>query len=244
MTSYNFTLVALSFTVAVIGSLMALITSRDALLRPVESRQGAIILASLCLGGVAIWSMHFIGMLALDMGNMQMNYNWWLTGLSFYVGVGVVYVGLTLMTSGDFAFNKLILSGVLVGLGVVAMHYTGMFSMKVQANSHWDVSLIAASVAIAIFAAVVALWLSVHVKHMWQMLISAIIMGIAVCGMHYTGMLAVTFTHNPNLTNIEPMLVSSTVFSLTIATIDAVIVVLAIAQALSEANLRKTYPIQ
>ncbi|SJM90595.1 hypothetical protein CRENPOLYSF2_1720001 [Crenothrix polyspora] len=64
-------------------------------------------------------------------------------------------------------------------------------------------------------------------------------MGIAVCGMHYTGMAAVDFIHNPALPYVTSMNVTSSVFSLSIATIDTVIVVLAIAQAMSEANQRK-----
>ena len=89
MAHYNLSLVFLSYVVAVIGSLMALIATRNALLRPADSRRGLIYLAALSLGGVAIWSMHFIGMLAFDMSGMHMNYNWWLTALSFVLGVGV-----------------------------------------------------------------------------------------------------------------------------------------------------------
>ncbi len=239
MVHYNIALVALSFIAAVIGSLMALIATRDALLRPADSRCGLVALAALCLGGVAIWSMHFIGMLAFDMDGMEMSYNWWLTAFSFYVGVGVVYVGLTIMTLGEFEVSKLILAGVLVGLGVAGMHYTGMLSMQVQADAHWNWALVIVSIGIAVAASIVALWLAVHVKHLWQMLISAVVMGVAVCGMHYTGMAAVDFVHNPALPYVESMTVSSSVFSLSIATIDTVIVVVAIAQAMSEANQRK-----
>jgi NO-binding membrane sensor protein with MHYT domain len=239
MVHYNIALVALSFIAAVIGSLMALIATRDALLRPADSRRGLVALAALCLGGVAIWSMHFIGMLAFDMDGMEMSYNWWFTAFSFYVGVGVVYVGLIIMTLGEFEVSKLILAGVLVGLGVAGMHYTGMLSMQVQADAHWNWALVIVSIGIAVAASTVALWLAVHVKHLWQMLISAVVMGVAVCGMHYTGMAAVDFVHNPALPYVESMTVSSSVFSLSIATIDTVIVVVAIAQAMSEANQRK-----
>ncbi|WP_394751901.1 MHYT domain-containing protein [Crenothrix sp.] len=241
MASYDITLVILSFVVAVVGSLMALIATKDALLRPAENRRGLIALASLCLGGVAIWSMHFIGMLAFDMDGMEMSYNGWLTAFSFYVGVGVVYVGLTLMTTGEFEISKLIMAGVLVGFGVAGMHYSGMLSMQVQADAHWNWGLVTVSIVIAVTAAIVALWLAVHVKHMWQMLISAVVMGVAVCGMHYTGMAAVEFVHNAALPYINAMNVTSSVFSLSIATVDAVIIVLAIAQAISEANQRKFF---
>jgi len=238
MTSYNIALVVLSFAVAVMGSLMALIMTRDALLRSADSRRGLIVLAALCLGGVGIWSMHFIGMLAFDMSGMDMNYNWWLTALSLLVGVAVVYIGLALMSLGEFSYFRLILAGIFVGLGVAAMHYTGMLSMRVQADAHWNMLIIAVSIGIAVVASIVALWLAVHVKQMWQMIASAVVMGIAVCGMHYTGMAAVDFMYNPNLPIVEPMTTTITVFAMSIAVIDAVIVVLAMMVAMVEMNKR------
>ncbi|SJM91440.1 MHYT domain-containing protein [Crenothrix polyspora] len=240
MANYNISLVLLSYVVAVIGSLMALIATRDALQRPADRRRGLIILAALCLGGVAIWSMHFIGMSAFDMQDMTMSYNAWLTALSFVVGVGVVYAGLAYMTTGKFRYRKLIIAGVLVGLGVVAMHYTGILSMQVQADAHWNSLLIMASIVIAVVAAIVALWLAVHVQHFWQMVISSLIMATAVCGMHYTGMAAVEFVHNMALPVVQIMPVTASVFSMSVVTVDILIIVLAIAQALSEANQRKS----
>lgn len=239
MGNYNISLVVLSYTIAVIGSLMALIVTRDALNRVSSERKGLITLASLCLGGVGIWSMHFIGMLALEMNTISMNYSWGLTALSLLVGVGVVYIGLALMSFGEFGYFKLILAGIVVGLGVAAMHYTGMLAMQMQADLQWNWNGVALSIGIAISAAIVALWLAVHVKHFWQMLVSALIMGVAVCGMHYIGMNAVSFVFNNNLPIVIPMTLSSSVFSLIISLIDAVIVVLAIIVAMVEANKRK-----
>lgn len=60
--------------------------------------------------------------------------------------------------------------------------------MNVQADILWDKTIIAASVGIAVAASIVALWLAVHVKRMWQMVVSALVMGVAVFGIHYTGM--------------------------------------------------------
>lgn len=239
MTSYSFTLVFLSYVVAVIGSFMALVITRDALSRPTGNRNGLVVLAAMCLGGVAIWSMHFIGMLALDMGSMEMSYNVWLTLLSFVVGVGVVYFGLTIMTLGEFGYLKLIMAGIMVGSGVAGMHYIGMLSMQMQADTQWDANIIAISIVIAVVASIVALWLAAHVKQTWQMVASALVMGVAVCGMHYTGMAAVEYIHNSALPYVEPMRLTTSIFSLIIVTLDAVIVVLAMAKAMAEANKRK-----
>lgn len=240
MTHYNISLVLLSYAIAVIGSLMALIITRDALTRASGERSDLIFLAALCLGGVGIWSMHFIGMLALEMNYMVMNYNWGLTALSLAVGVGVVYIGLAFMSLGEFGYLKLTLAGIIVGLGVAGMHYTGMLAMQMQADMQWNWNVVAISVGIAISAAIVALWLAVHVKQFWQMIVSALIMGTAVCGMHYTGMIAVNYIPNSSLPIVAPMGFSTSIFSLIISASDAVIVVLAMIVAMVEGNKRRS----
>jgi NO-binding membrane sensor protein with MHYT domain len=83
------------------------------------------------------------------------------------------------------------LGGVLTGLGVALMHYTGMAAMILQAKITYDPTLFAASIVIAVVAATVALWLAFNLRGNLQRFGSAIVMGIAVCGMHYTGMFAV-----------------------------------------------------
>jgi NO-binding membrane sensor protein with MHYT domain len=75
------------------------------------------------------------------------------------------------------------------------MHYTGMAAMIMQAKISYDDTLFYASIAIAVVAATVALWLAFNLRGNWQRFGSAIVMGIAVCGMHYTGMFAVQLQH-------------------------------------------------
>ena len=110
-------LVVLSYVIAVVGSFTALITVRDARQVSQENRKGEVFLAGLCLGGVGIWSMHFIGMLAFSMENMNMNYNWWLTFFSLVVGIVIAYIGLNLINQDEVSGARLISSGILVGLG-------------------------------------------------------------------------------------------------------------------------------
>jgi NO-binding membrane sensor protein with MHYT domain len=238
MENYSVALVAISYVMSVIGSLMALITVRSALQRSSGNINGLLALAALCLGGVGIWSMHFIGMLALEMNDMPMNFNWGLTALSFVAGVAGVYVGLITMSSGEMKVLKLIIAGLLVGTGVVAMHYTGMLAMQMQADIQWNWTIIAVSAVIAVVASIVALWLAVNVKQMWQMIVSALVMGVAVCGMHYTGMAAASFVPNSALQYVEPMKASIAFFTVTIATIDVVIVLVTMVVAMLEANKR------
>jgi NO-binding membrane sensor protein with MHYT domain len=239
MADYNFSLVAVSYAMSVIGSLMALIVTRAALNGSADNRSRLLALAALCLGGVGIWSMHFIGMLALHLNEMEMNFNWWLTGLSLVVGVVVVYIGLLVMGTSDLRLSKLIVAGIFVGCGVAGMHYTGMVAMQMQADVEWNGTIIASSIGIAVVASIVALWLAVNVKQMWQIIVSALVMGIAVCGMHYTGMAAAHFVPNLALPPVEPMTTTISFFTVTIATLDIMIVVVAMVAAMLETNKRK-----
>ena len=70
------------------------------------------------------------------------------------------------------------------------MHYTGMAAMRMQASMTYDRTLFAASIVIAVVVSIVALWLVFHAVRAWQIMVSALVMGLAVCGMHYTGMAA------------------------------------------------------
>jgi len=228
MANYNTYLVVLSYIVSVIGSFGALIAVREALKQKSGERGELVFAASLCLSVIGIWSMHFIGMLAFNMPAMNMNYNWWLTILSLLVCMGVVYIGLTFMAAA-FSVGKVILAGIFIGVGVAAMHYTGMLAMKVQADMQWDWNIVAVSVGIAIAAAIVALWLAMHVKYIWQIIVSALVMGIAVCGMHYTGMMAVNFVHNPALPPIEAMDLGVVAFSIIVVAMDVIIMIIAMA---------------
>jgi NO-binding membrane sensor protein with MHYT domain len=227
MANHNIYLVILSYIVSAIGSFGALIAVREALKENVN-RGELVFSAALCLSVVGIWSMHFIGMLAFSMPNMNINYNWWLTILSLLVCIAVVYIGLAFIATA-LNFIRLILAGIFIGLGVAGMHYTGMLAMEMQADVQWDWNIIAVSVAIAVVVSIVALWLVTHVKSLWHIEISALIMGLAVCSMHYTGMMAVTFTHNPSLPPVEMLDIGAVAFSIIVVAIDVIVMVVGMA---------------
>lgn len=191
---YEPLLVALSYAISVLGSYTAL---QLAIAIPQARDRGAalgwVIGAAVALGGGAIWSMHFIAMNAADMG-MPVSYDATLTLASLVMGIVASGIGLYVVGRGEGSAFKLLISGVVTGLGVALMHYTGMAAMIMQAKITYDDTLFYASLAIAVVAATVALWLAFNLRGNLQRFGSALVMGIAVCGMHYTGMYAVVMT--------------------------------------------------
>jgi NO-binding membrane sensor protein with MHYT domain len=101
------------------------------------------------------------------------------------VGVGLFIVGF-----GDGGWERLLAGGVIIGAGVAAMHYMGMAAMSMQDSISYNLPLVMLSVLIAIVAGTAALWAGTQVSGMAATIGAALIMGVAVSGMHYTGMAA------------------------------------------------------
>jgi PAS domain S-box-containing protein len=225
--TYDPYLVTLSISVACLASYTAL----DLGGRISGSRRWAqlawLATAATAMGG-GIWSMHFIGMLAFVMP-VSVTYDLGLTLLSLIVAIGVTGFGFFMIGTRRVTELGFALSGIVMGIGIVSMHYTGMAAMRMPADVRYDPILVALSVLIAIGASIVALWLAFRTTINWQRLLSAIVMGSAISGMHYTGMAAATFIANPSMdgargkTSLAP-----TDLALAIATITFVILLLAL----------------
>src|SRR5262249_42726172 len=125
-----------------------------------------LVTAAVAMGG-GIWSMHFIGMLAFLMP-MPVSFDLGLTVLSLVVAVAVTGVGFYVIGTRHATSMQLALSGVFMGVGIVAMHYTGMAAMRMGADLHYDRLFVTLSVLIAIGAATAALWLSFRTAATWQ----------------------------------------------------------------------------
>lgn len=121
---YNTALVAMPCFLAVIGSFAASSAIRTALLKSADDRGGLFLLAALGFGGVGIWSMHFIGMLAFTAHGVHINYNGWLTDFSFVAGTAVMFAVIYILSRGEFGFFKRIVAGALVGAGMAAIAAT------------------------------------------------------------------------------------------------------------------------
>jgi NO-binding membrane sensor protein with MHYT domain len=189
-------LVALSILVACFASYTALDLSGNVGTARGFARRAWLVAAAITMGG-GIWSMHFVAMLAFMMP-IPMSYDVGLTTLSLVVAMFVTGVALYVISRRRGSPLRLVLSGIFMGLGIAAMHYTGMAAMEGHAELSYDPLFVALSLVVAIGASTVALWLAFRTTDLGQKLAAAVVMGLAISGMHYTAMRAAIFTgHDP-----------------------------------------------
>ena len=194
--SYSYWLVVGSVIVAVLASYTALdLATRITASRGRNARLwlfgGAFSM------GTGIWSMHFIGMLAFSLP-IPMGYDAPMTLLSMLIAIVVSGFALFLVSRENLAWQNLLLGGVLMGLGIASMHYTGMAAMQTSPPIQYDALLFIASIVIAILASLAALAIAFTLRKdsLWMVYakyLAAVIMGLAITGMHYTGMAAAQF---------------------------------------------------
>lgn len=196
--NYDFWLVVLSIVVAVMASYVALdLASRVSTSRRPKSAHLWLAAGSLSMG-TGIWSMHFIGMLAVHLP-IPMSYDIPITLLSLLIAVMVSAFALYTVSRRNLSLRRLLVSGLSMGLGITAMHYSGMAAMEMRPSITYDPLLFTASVAIAVAASIVALWIAFQLRTetifsaFWRKAGSALVMGAAIAGMHYTGMAAAIF---------------------------------------------------
>ena len=154
---------------------------------------------------VAIWTMHFVGMLAVRMP-FSVDYLVFPTLLSFLACVIVVGAAVYATSSGPLTMLRLTLSACLMGGGIFSMHYIGMSALSSSAHMLHDRYYVAGSMAIAIAASGLALWLATGRGGRPPLILSAVTFGIAVSGMHYTAMEGLTLLPYPGVAASAPAL--------------------------------------
>ncbi|MGF6552245.1 putative bifunctional diguanylate cyclase/phosphodiesterase [Paraburkholderia youngii] len=196
--SYNLWLVAISFAVATLASYTALdLTGRIFLLASARRRHAWRLGGAFALG-VGIWSMHFVAMLAFSLP-IPLGYDIAMTACSLALAIGASYLALFLTTQQCLTPARLLAGGVVMGIGIAGMHYTGMAALRMTPAIHYQPVWFAASIAIAIGASSAALWMAralsnEHERHIARKrLAAALVMGVAISGMHYTAMGAADF---------------------------------------------------
>ncbi|WP_413160527.1 MHYT domain-containing protein [Capilliphycus salinus ALCB114379] len=195
---YNKSLIALSLIVAVIASYTALDLAKQVKLEHHKRKSLIWLLGGAIAMGGGIWSMHFIAMLAFHLP-IPIHYNMPITSLSLALAIAASGLALWLLRQPNANRLWLIGGSICMGIAIALMHYTGMAALQLQAQMRYDLPIVILSIIIAILASGAALGLAFQSQNsngsqeLWQKIGSATIMGVAISGMHYSGMWATHF---------------------------------------------------
>jgi len=192
--TYNYGLVLLSYLIAALGSYAFLQFAT----RIAELRNSGLRFSWLAIGAVAmgsgIWAMHFIGMLAHNLP-IPVSYDPGVTALSIVPAILAAGIALHVVARPVVTTSRLLVGGTLMGVGIGAMHYTGMAALQLNALVRYDPTLFAASIVVAVMLAILALQVRAWIGMMHlarfvaiQEVAGALILGFAVTAMHYTAM--------------------------------------------------------
>ena len=192
---YSFPIILLSVAIASFASYTAISMNERMQENSFFHRNLWLILASIAMG-FGIWSMHFVGMSAYLLP-ISMTYEPILTFLSILPAIASSFLVFSLVNRTRKSIGLNLISGVMMGIGISAMHYIGMASMVSDAIYTYDLTIFTASVAIAIIVSFVAIYIFTSLQHLMKnrllKMLTSVIMGLAISSMHYTGLMGTTY---------------------------------------------------
>ena len=237
--TWDSVLICVSLIVVFIASFTALDTAGRVAVSRGWSARFWLLVGGIAMG-IGVWAMHFIGMLAM-MLPMIMRYDTRLTILSLLVAILASVLAFGQTVGGLHLTRQRLLRGTLIlGAGVVVMHYLGMYALLIEPQPEWNALLVALSVLIAFAASGLALWLAFHLRqgdhHLMLMRgLASLVMGIAIAGMHYVGMAAAEFSHSSMM---QPHGVSNAGLAVWVTLITLTILGITLLSSMLDAQLR------
>lgn len=235
--THDAALVALSILIAAAASYTALDLATRMRVAGGWSSRAWLASAAISMGG-GIWSMHFVSMLAFSLPGLEVGYDLRLTLFSLVLPIAVTGLGFFVVNRPGAGPVALSLSGLVMGLGIAAMHYTGMAAMSMPADLSHDAVWVAVSIFVAIGASVAALWLAFRQTGARDRLMAAAIMGLAVSGMHYSAMQGAAFGTGTHVDHAHGgASVNQTHLALWVTGTTFLILVLALAAAMFDRHL-------
>ncbi|MFM9367227.1 MHYT domain-containing protein [Streptomyces sp. Da 82-17] len=187
--SYGLVTPVVAYLMACLGGALGLRCTTRSLLVENSWRPGWLALGSAAIGS-GIWTMHFVAMMGFAVEGVPVRYDPAITFASLGLAVVMVGIGIFIVGYRGATVMALFTGGTITGLGVASMHYLGMAGMRLQGTLRYDTFTVSLSVLIAVVAATAALWAAVQVRGFLWSLGASLVMGLAVTGMHYTGMAA------------------------------------------------------
>lgn len=212
---YDPVLVLASVLVAVMAAFTGLrLTNGLRLLQPNE-RKRAIAQAAIALGG-GIWSMHFVGMLAVNLP-ITIAYDALPTLGSVLIAILVTGIGLIILHFGVRTQTRIVLAGTLTGLGIISMHYLGMSAISGNCIVTYTPAGVVLATAIGIASSILALELAYRRRTLLATAGGAVVLGLAISAMHYTAMLFTGFQRASDVSFIAAPVLSSGVLAMVVA---------------------------
>ncbi len=199
-TDYNYGLVLVSILISIGASFAALSLEERVRAAPTAALRRLWLICGAVTMGIGIWSMHYLGMLALKLP-VPVFYHWPTVLLSFLLAVASSSVALWVVSAELLSLRRLLVGGVLMGSGIGGMHYVGMEAMRSVAMEHYDTALVTLSVVAAIAFSCVALWIAFASRSRRQhgvavRIAASSLMGVGIASMHYISMGAVHFSYS------------------------------------------------
>lgn len=191
LVTYDPTLVILSVILGMLGAYTCFELTAKVINQGLATHKGLLVGAAFAIGG-GIWSMHFVGMLALRLP-VYIEYDILLTLVSSLVGILMTGISLLVLTSRRINNISLIFPAIIMGCGISSMHYIGMSAVRGNCVISYSFWLVMLSIFVSVSASYGALWFALQLKTHWRKVIASVVMGLAISGMHYTGMVAATF---------------------------------------------------
>ncbi|MER7970219.1 MHYT domain-containing protein [Streptomyces sp. NPDC096080] len=185
--SYGIVTPLVAYLMACLGGALGLRCTSRSLLVSHSRRPAWLALGSAAIGS-GIWTMHFIAMMGFSVEGVPIHYDRPMTFASLGVAVVMVGVGVFIVGYKGATGTALFTGGTITGLGIASMHYLGMAGMELNADLEYNTVVVACSVVIAMVAATAALWAAGQVRGFLWSVGASLVMGLAVTGMHYTGM--------------------------------------------------------
>jgi NO-binding membrane sensor protein with MHYT domain len=186
--SYGLVTPVVAYLMACLGGALGLRCTTRAL-RTRSWRPGWLALGSAAIGA-GIWTMHFVAMMGFTVRGIPIHYDTLTTFASLGIAVVMVGIGIFIVGYRGAKGAALFTGGTITGLGVASMHYLGMAGMRLPGELEYNTVMVAVSVMIAMAAATASLWAAGQVRGFRWSLGASLVMGLAVSGMHYTGMAA------------------------------------------------------
>ncbi|MET7342878.1 MHYT domain-containing protein [Streptomyces sp. NPDC005547] len=195
--SYGAVTPAAAFLMACLGAALGLRCTTRSLRTERSFRAGWLALGATSIGS-GIWTMHFIAMVGFSVDEVPIGYDKPVTFASLAVAIVMVGIGIFLVGYRGATRMALVTGGTITGLGVASMHYLGMAGMRLDGQFEYDTVTVTLSVVIAVVASTAALWAAVSIHGFLPSLGASVVMGVAVSGMHYTGMAALRVHLHPS----------------------------------------------